>query len=124
MFGINIPIIFGEYIYYKTKYPKIERKNKKGFLENKGYTGSSLPLYKSPFELSNMENEVSKYDDKIIFSVNIDKLYDDIYNFKKNSTSKIYSIDYNLCDDFKNRNYNNVEMKNCNTSVKNIERDF
>jgi hypothetical protein len=121
MFGINIPIIFGEYIYYKMKYPKIEKKNKKGFLENKGYAGSSLPLYKSPFELSNMENEVSKYDDKIIFSINIDKLHDDIYNFKKSSTSKIYTIDYSLCDDFKNRNYNNVDMKTCSTLVKNIE---
>jgi len=121
MFGINIPVIIGEYIYYKIKYPLTEKRSKRGFLENKGSYGTPLPLYKSTFEFINIENEISKNDDKVTVSINIDDFHDDIYNFKKNQNAKSYFIHYNICNDLKNRNYNSVEVQNCSTVLKKIE---
>jgi hypothetical protein len=120
-FGVNIPIIIGEYIFYKIKYPSFQRKFKRGLLENKGENGSPLSIYKSPYQLSNISNEISNYEDKVSFSVKIDDLYDDIYELKKNKTEKKYQIQYNICSDLKNRDINNVDIQNCSLSVKNID---
>ncbi|MCB1191930.1 MAG: hypothetical protein KDK90_15905 [Leptospiraceae bacterium] len=121
-FGINIPYMAGEYIYYKKKYPITNHRNKINLLKNQGSNGISLDEKVMPFYFVGKLKE----NEQTHFRIPFQDLKNPLYNLRRhNNVDTTYSIQYDLCDDLRVRKTNiigkkKVEVKECKVGLGSI----